>query len=40
MDSAKHMSIIANSLLELATLKNYKPVKTAIQAASLFGDVR
>ena len=39
MDEAKHMKNIANSLLELATLRNYKPVKEKINVKNLFDDV-
>jgi signal transduction histidine kinase len=36
---AAHMRNIANSLLELATLRDYVPVKSEIQIAKLFSDV-
>jgi len=39
MDEASHMQKIANSLLELATLRNYTPVKTEIGLRKLFEDV-
>jgi len=40
MDKANYMKQIANSLLQLATLRNYKPIKTNIQIQQLFGDVK
>ena len=40
MDEANHMKMIASSLLELATLRNYSPVKTKISISQLFDDVR
>lgn len=40
MDSADHMKNIANSLLELATLRNYTPVKSEIQISTVFEDVK
>ena len=39
MDEAGHMKNIANSLLELATLRNYKPIKNEISIARLFDDM-
>jgi len=39
MDEASHMKKIANSLLELATLRNYTPVKTEIIISELFEDI-
>jgi signal transduction histidine kinase len=39
MDEANHMKKIANSLLELATLRNYSPVKNKISIGNLFNDV-
>ena len=39
MDEAEHMKNIANSLLELATLRNYEPVKEEISVRELFDDV-
>ncbi|MCL2355938.1 MAG: HAMP domain-containing histidine kinase [Defluviitaleaceae bacterium] len=40
MDEANHMKGIANSLLQLATLRNYAPVKNPVNVARLFEDVR
>jgi len=40
MDKASYMKQIANSLLQLATLRNYKPVKTKIQIQYLFDDIK
>lgn len=40
MDEASHMKKIANSLLELATLRNYTPVKNEISISRLFEDIR
>lgn len=39
MDEAGHMSKIANSLLELATLRNYTPIKNEISIPRLFDDI-
>ncbi|MCL2372746.1 MAG: HAMP domain-containing histidine kinase [Defluviitaleaceae bacterium] len=39
MDEASHMKNIANSLLELATLRNYVPVKKPLPIQKLFEDV-
>ena len=39
MDEAGHMNKIANSLLELATLRNYMPIKNEISIPRLFGDI-
>ena len=39
MDEAGHMNKIANSLLELATLRNYTPTKSKISIAQLFDDI-
>jgi len=39
MNEAAHMRNIANSLLELATLRDYVPVKDEIQVSKLFDDV-
>jgi len=39
MDEAKHMKNIANSLLELATLRHYIPVKKKISVRKLFDDI-
>jgi len=39
MNEAGHMSNIANSLLELATLRNYTPARNAIDVSKLFTDV-
>ncbi|MCL2856669.1 MAG: HAMP domain-containing histidine kinase [Oscillospiraceae bacterium] len=39
MDEANHMRKIANSLLELATLRNYQPVKSPISIPALFEDI-
>ena len=39
MDEAEHMKNIANSLLELATLRNYKPIMVKISISKLFDDV-
>ena len=39
MDEAKHMRNIANSLLELATLREYAPVKGKISVSKLFDDI-
>jgi len=36
---AGHMSNVANSLLELATLRNYAPAKSAIIISKLFADI-
>jgi signal transduction histidine kinase len=38
-EKANHLKQIANSLLELATLRNYTPVKTNISIGSLFSDI-
>ncbi len=40
MDEAKHMKQIANSLLELATLRNFTPKKATIPIPKLFEDIR
>jgi len=40
MSEARHMEQIANSLLELATLRNYTPVKNPISITRLFDDVK
>lgn len=39
MDEANHIKMIATSLLKLATLRNYSPVKTEIYIPQLFDDV-
>ena len=39
MDEAGHMRKIANSLLELATLRNYKAIKSEIIIMQLFDDI-
>jgi len=39
MDEAGHMRKIANSLLELATLRNYKAIKSRIVIQQLFEDI-
>jgi signal transduction histidine kinase len=39
MDEANHIKMIAASLLKLATLRNYTPVKTKISIPRLFDDV-
>ena len=39
MDEANHMKAIADSLLKLATLRNYTPVKTLICMTRLLNDV-
>ncbi len=39
MDRTDHMKDISSSLLQLATLKNYVPVKTAIPLKQLFEDI-
>ena len=39
MDEAGHMNKIANLLLELATLRNYTPIKSKISVAQLFDDI-
>jgi len=39
MKEADHMKNIANSLLELATLRNYVPVKDEIPISKLFDDI-
>ncbi|MCL2386949.1 MAG: HAMP domain-containing histidine kinase [Defluviitaleaceae bacterium] len=39
MDKATHMKEIANSLLQLATLRNYTPVKSKIKLQRLFEDI-
>jgi len=39
MSEAAHMKNIANSLLELATLRDYVPVKDEIQVSKLFDDI-
>ena len=39
MDEAGHMNKIANSLLELATLRNYTPIKSKLSIAQLFDDI-
>jgi len=39
MSEADHMKKIANSLLELATLRNYVPIKTEISVPALFDDI-
>jgi len=39
MDEAKHMKNIANSLLELATLRDYVPVMREISVRKLFDDI-
>lgn len=40
MDEANHIKMIATSLLKLATLRNYSPIKTEISIPRLFEDVR
>jgi len=40
MSEAAHMKNIANSLLELATLRNYKPNNASISIVELFEDVK
>jgi len=40
MDEANHMKKIANSLLELATLRNYSPVKNKISIENLFNETK
>jgi len=40
MAEANHMKKIANSLLELATLRNYRPVKNEILISDLFEEVQ
>ena len=39
MDESHHMKNIANSLLELATLRNYVPVMEKISVSTLFDDI-
>jgi len=39
MDESRHMKNIANSLLELATLRDYVPVKSKISVSTLFDDI-
>jgi len=39
MSETEHMRNIANSLLELATLRNYSPVKSEIAMPKLFDDI-
>ncbi|MCL2057681.1 MAG: HAMP domain-containing histidine kinase [Oscillospiraceae bacterium] len=39
MDEAGHMAKIADSLLDLATLRNYTPVKNKISIARLFDEI-
>jgi len=39
MDEANHLKTIAESLLKLATLRNYSPVKADISIPQLFGDL-
>jgi len=39
MDKATHMKQIANSLLQLATLRKYTPVKSEIQLKLMFDDI-
>ena len=39
MDRANHMKGIANSLLKLATLRNYEPILGSIHVSSLFDDI-
>ncbi|MCL2366836.1 MAG: HAMP domain-containing histidine kinase [Oscillospiraceae bacterium] len=39
MDESRHMKNIANSLLELATLRDYEPMMTTISINALFHDV-
>ena len=39
MNEANHMKNIANSLLELATLRNYVPIKNEISISKLFDDI-
>ena len=39
MNEADHMKKIANSLLELATLRNYVPVKSEVPISALFEDM-
>ena len=39
MDEASHLKTIAESLLKLATLRNYSPVKADISIPQLFGDI-
>jgi len=39
MDEADHMKKIANSLLELATLRDYTPIKSRIAIHALFEDI-
>jgi len=39
MGEAIHMKNIANSLLELATLRNYVPIKNEISISTLFDDI-
>ncbi|MCL2837955.1 MAG: HAMP domain-containing histidine kinase [Oscillospiraceae bacterium] len=39
MNEANHMKNIANSLLELATLRQYEPVKNEISISKLFDDI-
>jgi signal transduction histidine kinase len=40
MNEAGHMNKIANSLLELATLRQYAPIKKSISVSRLFEDIR
>ena len=40
LNEARHMKKIANSLLELATLRHYAPAKTEIFIPALFDDIR
>ena len=40
MDESSHMKKIANSLLELATLRNFTPVKHPISLKNLFEDIQ
>jgi len=39
MDESKHMNDIANSLLALATLRNYTPIKSKLSIAYLFDEI-
>jgi signal transduction histidine kinase len=40
INSTNHMRQIADSLLELATLRNYTPIKTEIQIQKLFEEIK
>lgn len=40
MDEASHMKEIANSLLELSTLRHYVPIKSKVSISSLFNEVK